>query len=859
MIILNKKNNKQTNNSLNLNASLTLNTSLTLITKNNIILRMLIVVLIIYFISTMLNWNIVYFYILIVLTLGISMFSVLLYNNSTLKYNYIYTGECLGAFLGNYQCILQTIADSTFNDTFIVLNWAVFVSNIINGFLFSQEKSTNWSFLLNIWKNKKYYFFLILNNKINLLIILSSIWLIISAINAMLFMLGLGIVVDTTSTELFLYTFLAKVSSIRTTLTFIICSITKKFSMEHISVSPLNLLFMLILGWINYVHIIPYINELTFNLGYLQLKYTNFCLYITNILDSEEEITNMIGKGIYDILKKFPMVGRYLDVFLSNVKAANNVCVDSPFRNHNSSFKKATPVYHFKRISRFTPINFPLILENEVQIFIFIIQTLYIDSFRPVMCDSPNLLKELPFYNLEGDLEKECKTYNHLKTKQVRLTEFQQFRQDFSHFTPISFNNIFFSTHGPNKYINSYLYQENAIEVDKPSKEQLTHVRKKAFDNTKYEGYHKCSRIGLTNFQPILVTKEYFNLEKEILSVTEPSLYGFDLKVYMQPSSSYFDTVLNKDEPLIENFQENRGTKRAITDNEEPDTAQMSDKGKKRARTESEEADTAKRVDKGKQRAITPEFLPEKPITYEQPTGSEYDSEENFMREIERAKLNSLKEQTSTGDTQSKSTKKIRRGIHNLFGDDDCPYVINKEDFTKYDLSSTLLYDKITRFAELETNFSNRWKVNKLNFESYDVKNKFYDAMKTLNIFRDDFPANITIITLRNTLQNHYNIGVVPSTIPSRPSTSPNMITRDDILKAGDFNLRSVYGKINNHMESPNYHRKNKISALTFESKLLKSDFYKYLILKGILNNSPEKSLIITLRNRLKDILSNSE
>jgi hypothetical protein len=71
--------------------------------------------------------------------------------------------------------------------------------------------------------------------------------------------------------------------------------------------------------------------------------------------------------------------------------------------------------------------------------------------------------------------------------------------------------------------------------------------------------------------------------------------------------------------------------------------------------TDMEDSDTAQKVDKGKQRAITPEFLPEKPITYEQPTGSEYDSEENFMRDIERAKLNSLKEQTATGESSKQS------------------------------------------------------------------------------------------------------------------------------------------------------------------------------------------------------------
>lgn len=79
------------------------------------------------------------------------------------------------------------------------------------------------------------------------------------------------------------------------------------------------------------------------------------------------------------------------------------------------------------------------------------------------------------------------------------------------------------------------------------------------------------------------------------------------------------------------------------------------DRDQNKSDTDMEDSDTVQRVDKGKQRAITPLSLPEKPITYEQPTGSEYDSEENYMRDIEQAKLNSLKEQTDTGESSKQS------------------------------------------------------------------------------------------------------------------------------------------------------------------------------------------------------------
>lgn len=79
------------------------------------------------------------------------------------------------------------------------------------------------------------------------------------------------------------------------------------------------------------------------------------------------------------------------------------------------------------------------------------------------------------------------------------------------------------------------------------------------------------------------------------------------------------------------------------------------DRDQNKSDTDMEDSDKVQRVDKGKQRAITPVSLPEKPITYEQPTGSEYDSEENYMRDIEQAKLNSLKEQMGTGESSKQS------------------------------------------------------------------------------------------------------------------------------------------------------------------------------------------------------------
>ena len=67
-------------------------------------------------------------------------------------------------------------------------------------------------------------------------------------INFVLFMVGLGIVVDTTSTKMFLYTFLAKITSIRIVLIIITSSISKELRRRDLSLSISTLLVMVTLG-----------------------------------------------------------------------------------------------------------------------------------------------------------------------------------------------------------------------------------------------------------------------------------------------------------------------------------------------------------------------------------------------------------------------------------------------------------------------------------------------------------------------------------------------------------------------------------------------------------------------------------
>lgn len=93
----------------------------------------------------------------------------------------------------------------------------------------------------------------------------------------MLFMVGLSIVVSTTSTKMFLYTFLAKVTSIKVVLTIIISSITKELRVEQLSLSIPTVLAIIILGGFNYFIFIPNLQILAFSiLADLDITYTKF-------------------------------------------------------------------------------------------------------------------------------------------------------------------------------------------------------------------------------------------------------------------------------------------------------------------------------------------------------------------------------------------------------------------------------------------------------------------------------------------------------------------------------------------------------------------------------------------------------
>ena len=148
----------------------------------------------------------------------------------------------------------STISCSSFNNTFILLNIVVMIAMIVNGLTLSNIEGGNRSILLDLWNNKGHYLFYIWENKIYFIIILLLIWSVIFMINFVLFMVGLGIMVDTTTTIMFLYTFLAKITSIRIVLIIITSSISKELRRRDLSLSISTLLVMVTLGWFNYLY-----------------------------------------------------------------------------------------------------------------------------------------------------------------------------------------------------------------------------------------------------------------------------------------------------------------------------------------------------------------------------------------------------------------------------------------------------------------------------------------------------------------------------------------------------------------------------------------------------------------------------
>lgn len=162
-----------------------------------------------------------------------------------------------------------------------------------------------------------------------------------------------------------------------------------------------------------------------------------------------------------------------------------------------------------------------------------------------------------------------------------------------------------------------------------------------------------------------LYNEELLSLLNQILSgLLNGILSGFDKENHFEENDSDGDDPNGDDPDSDPDGDDSNGPSGDDPNNSGPSGDDPNNPGPNRdndnndrneSDTDMEDSDKTQRVDKGKQRAVTPVSLPERPVNYEQPTGSEYDSEENFMRDLEQAKLNSLEQQTGTGESSKQS------------------------------------------------------------------------------------------------------------------------------------------------------------------------------------------------------------
>lgn len=137
------------------------------------------------------NWHVYYLFVVILLNLAAILSLVLLYNSSN-KESYYYT-DLLPIFTGSYWSIIEEmITNSQLNDEFLVIPITIGLSMIILGLLDNNKSITLKDKFLFIRENKKLVFIFIL-----------VIWLVIFTINMIFILLGLGIIIDTSSLTLF--------------------------------------------------------------------------------------------------------------------------------------------------------------------------------------------------------------------------------------------------------------------------------------------------------------------------------------------------------------------------------------------------------------------------------------------------------------------------------------------------------------------------------------------------------------------------------------------------------------------------------------------------------------------------------
>lgn len=487
------------------------------------------------YIPLSLKWSIPHFVILLLFTLAGLIILTLTYNMYH-KESY-YNSDLLALVTENYMWKANiTISDSVFNDTYLCVNIMLGLSMILIGLLPSRKTMSI--------KDK---FLFIVENKKKLFIIGLTMLLAISALNMLLFILGLGITVDTSSVTLFLYTFFPKLINIRLILIFITCSITKEFKLDNVSLSLSSLIFMMLLGSVNYYYVLPYFKVIMF-LGLTKLNHLLSRIYLTDYSAMKTTSNQSLAEGIYNIITKFPIMGRLSSSFRSY---GYNYNILSPFRSsYNELIKYKINIYPITKISKFTKID--LFTNVEKRIELFYLYKGNINSLEALLKNDSLYLRDLISHFVSSYSNLTCKINLTCADQIVNInTSFKN-----GHLEEFNLNrtNLNFVSE-VDKKASSNVNFLNSLLNPQCSKDLLDLSPKKT------NSFDLCPKNIDSFYDPSA------DRNRELLHLTDPMNNGYDLQVFMQKGFRNYDYNVQQGESSRQSlhpFNSNRGIKRPL-------------------------------------------------------------------------------------------------------------------------------------------------------------------------------------------------------------------------------------------------------------------------------------------------------
>lgn len=445
----------------------------------------------------------------------------------------------LAIFTGNYSFLVdKTISDSLFNDSFQFINIVTGLSMIIIGLLKTRNTLSMDDKFLFFMKNKELIFISAL-----------AMFCVIFIVNILLTILGLGITVDTSSLTVFLYTFFPKLINIRLVLIFIICSITKEIKLDNLSLSLSSVIFMILLGSINYYYVIPYFKFIIF-LGLTKLENLFTRIFLVENSDIKANGTQPLSEGIYNIITKFPIIGR---LFYSIRSYYYNYNISSPFRSfYNGVIKNKMNIYPLTKISKFTRIDLFTKVEKRVELYY---------SYTGNVINLEALLKNNSLY-LKNLISNFVSNYSNITCK-INLICSDQI---------VSINTIFKNGHFEEFNLNrTNLNFVN--KVDKKAESNLnflnsllnTQCSKNSFDLSpkNKDSFDLCPKNIDSFYDPSV------DRSRELLHLTDPMNNCSDLQVFMQKGFSNYDYNIQQGESstsILHPSNSKRGTKRPLED-----------------------------------------------------------------------------------------------------------------------------------------------------------------------------------------------------------------------------------------------------------------------------------------------------